>query len=194
MGKFYDHIPDDQQKFIGEQHIFFVASAPLSAEAHVNVSPKGMDCFRVLGPNRVAYLDLTGSGNETSAHLAENGRITFMFCAFTGAPNILRLYGEGTTVLPNSAAWDELAALFPEYAGTRQIITAEIHKVQTSCGFAVPFMDYQRERESLVKWAETQGEEKMETYRATKNVKSVDGLPAPLAAGVKANEVAEKAA
>ena len=184
MAKFYDHIPEDQQAFIREQHVFFVASAPLSPDGHVNVSPKGMDCFRVLGPNQVAYLDLTGSGNETSAHIAENGRITFMFCAFAGPPNILRLYGHGQTVLPDSNEWAALHTQFPDYAGARQIIVAEIDRVQTSCGFAVPFMDYQSERETLVKWAETKGEPALTDYRNTKNIKSVDGLPTPIAASI----------
>ena len=184
MGKFYDHIPADQQAFIREQHVFFVASAPLSPDGHVNVSPKGMDCFRVLGPNQVAYLDLTGSGNETSAHIAENGRITFMFCALTGPPNILRLYGHGQTALPDSAEWAALHTQFPDYAGARQIIVAEIDRVQTSCGFAVPFMDYQSERETLVKWAESKGEPALTDYRTTNNAKSVDGLPTPLAASI----------
>ena len=108
MAKVFDHITPQLQQFIKQQHLFFVATAPLSETGHINVSPKGLDCFRVLSPNRVAYLDLTGSGNETSAHLQENGRITLMFCAFQGAPSILRLYGVGQTLLPDAPEWDSL--------------------------------------------------------------------------------------
>ena len=140
MAKVYTHISDELAAFIVAQPLFFVASAPLAAEGHVNLSPKGLDCLRILGSNRVAYLDLTGSGNETSAHLAENGRITLMFCAFSGAPSILRLYGRGTVALPDTSAWNDLRGLFPNHAGARQIIAVDVERVQTSCGFAVPLM------------------------------------------------------
>lgn len=180
MGKFFDQIDEKLQKFIEKQHLFFVATAPLSADGHVNLSPKGMDSFRVLNSNRVAYVDLTGSGNETSAHLHENGRITIMFCAFDGSPNIVRLYGTGQVVLPNEPGWDELAALFPTYLHTRQIITADIHKVQTSCGYAVPLMDYVADRDTLTKWAEAKGSDGLEKYKLQKNVQSLDGLPTPI--------------
>jgi hypothetical protein len=113
MGKVFDHISDDLQTFIRSQHMFFVATAPLAGDGHINLSPKGMDSFRILSPNRVGYLDMTGSGNETSAHIAENGRITFMFCAFAGSPNIVRLYGRGRVVLPGSPEWGELKSSFP---------------------------------------------------------------------------------
>ncbi len=182
MATFYDSISPDLQEWIEAQHIFFVASAPLSAEGHVNLSPKGLDCFRVLGPNRVAYLDLTGSGNETSAHLAENGRITFMFCSFDKAPRITRLFGRGETTLPGDAAWAELAGHFPAgYAGVRQIISADIYQAQTSCGFAVPFMQFAGERDTLLRASAAKGEEGMAQYQREKNSVSVDGLPTPLA-------------
>jgi Pyridoxamine 5'-phosphate oxidase len=181
MAKVFDTIPDDLADFIREQPIFFVASAPLSASGHVNLSPKGMDCLRVLTPNRVAYLDLTGSGNETSAHVAENGRITLMWCAFSGPPRILRLFGQGRTALPGSVDWAALRSLFPDYPGARQVILAEIDRVQTSCGFAVPLMDYAGERNALVKYAKTTGEEGLARYRQENNAISMDGLPAPLA-------------
>ena len=181
MAKVFDTLPDDLADFIREQHVFFVASAPLAAEGHVNLSPKGMDCLRVLTPNRVAYLDLTGSGNETSAHVAENGRITLMWCAFSGPPRILRLFGQGRTVLPASADWVELRPLFPGYPGTRQIMVAEVDRVQTSCGFGVPLMTYTGERDALVKYAETTGEVGLARYRQETNAISMDGLPAPLA-------------
>jgi hypothetical protein len=183
MATFYDSISPDLQEWIEAQHIFFVASAPLSAQGHVNLSPKGLDCFRVLGPNRVAYLDLTGSGNETSAHLAENGRITFMFCSFDKAPRITRLFGRGETILPGDEAWADLADHFPaDYAGVRQIISAEIYQAQTSCGFAVPFMQFAGERDALLRSAEAKGEAGMAQYQIEKNSVSLDGLPAPLAA------------
>ena len=182
MATFYDSISPDLQEWIEQQHIFFVASAPLSVDGHVNLSPKGLDCFRVLGPNRVVYLDLTGSGNETSAHLAENGRITFMFCSFDKAPRITRLFGRGQTLLPGDEAWNELAGHFPSgYAGVRQIINAEIYQAQTSCGFAVPFMQFAGERDTLLRSSAAKGEEGMAQYRREKNAVSLDGLPTPLA-------------
>jgi hypothetical protein len=183
MAKQYDAITDELRAWIEAQHMFFVASAPLSAEGHVNVSPKGLDTFRILGPRRVAYLDLTGSGNETSAHLQENGRITFMFCAFAGPPRILRLYGRGQTALPGSPLWAELRPLFPDLPGARQIIAADIHRVQTSCGFAVPNYTYRGQRDTLIRWAENRGEVGLEAYRREKNTASLDGLPTPLGDG-----------
>ena len=181
MAKLHDCITESLQAFIEKQPMFFVATAPLSEDGHVNLSPKGMDTFRVLSPLRVAYLDLTGSGNETSAHLLENGRITFMWCAFSGPPNIVRLYGNGRTILPGAPEWEELSALFPTYPGIRQIIIADIHRVLSSCGFAVPLMDYVGERDTLIRWAEARGEDGVITYQQTNNVCSVDGLPTPLA-------------
>jgi hypothetical protein len=180
MGKVYEHLTDELQVFIQQQPLFFVATAPLSADGHVNLSPKGYDVFRILSPNQVAYLDVTGSGNETSAHLLENGRITFMFCAFVGAPKILRLYGQGHTVLPNTPEWNDLSPKFTLLPGTRQIIVADIDRVQTSCGFAVPLMDYVGERDTLIKWAETKGDDDLANYRREKNQHSVDALPTPL--------------
>ncbi|MFO7320329.1 MAG: pyridoxamine 5'-phosphate oxidase family protein [Chloroflexota bacterium] len=181
MGKFYDHINEHQRRFIEKQHVFFVATAPLSADGRVNVSPKGLDCFRVLGPNQVAYLDLIGSGNETSAHLLENGRITFMFCAFDGPPNILRLYGRGQVILPEHDNWNALIGHFPSgHAGVRQIILAQIEQVQTSCGFGVPLMNYVGDRDHLQRWAETKGEDGLAEYVREKNARSIDGLPTPI--------------
>jgi hypothetical protein len=181
MEKVYDSITQDLAAFIEAQPLFFVATAPLSAEGHVNLSPKGLDCLRILSPQRVAYLDLTGSGNETSAHLAENARITFMFCAFDGAPMILRLYGHGSVVLPEDSAWADLYPLFPAYPGVRQIIVADLHRVQTSCGFAVPLLDYVGQRDTLPRWAEARGEEAIHAYQQQKNRVSIDDLPTPLA-------------
>ncbi len=185
MAKTYESITDDLQAFIRAQHLFFVATAPLSAEGHVNLSPKGLDCFRVLSPRQVAYLDLTGSGNETSAHLQENGRIVFMFCAFDGSPSILRLYGTGRVILPDSAEWPAMLAHFRPYPGLRQIILADITRVQTSCGFGVPRLEYVDDRDSLPRWAETKGESGLMTYREEKNALSIDSLPTPLSASRK---------
>jgi hypothetical protein len=181
MGEKYDQITPSLQSFIQAQPLFFVATAPLSEHGHVNLSPKGYDTFRILSPHQVAYLDLTGSGNETSAHLAENGRITFMFCAFRGTPQILRLYGKGETVLPGARQWDELVAHFPSYPGIRQIILVSIDRVQTSCGYGVPLMELQKDRETLARWATSKGEEGLADYRGAHNSKSLDGLPTPLA-------------
>jgi hypothetical protein len=181
MGKFFDSMMEHVQDFIRAQHVFFVGSAPLSAEGHVNISPKGLDSFRILSSNKVAYLDLTGSGNETSAHLEENGRITLMFCAFDGPPNVVRLFGQGRTVVPTMPEWDELSVLFPTYPGIRQIIMVEVTRVGTSCGYAVPFFEYQGERETLFRWAEKKGDDGLEKYRHDKNRKSMDGLPTTLA-------------
>jgi hypothetical protein len=181
MAKFNPQIEDHHKKFIESQHMFFVSTAPISREGHINLSPKGLDSFRVLSPARVAYMDIVGSGNETSAHILENGRITFMFCAFDGPPNILRLYGRGNAVLPGDAAWFELSSHFDILPSTRQIIVADIHKVQTSCGFGVPYYNYTGERDHSHKWAETKGSHGLEDYKKEKNMISLDGLPTALA-------------
>jgi hypothetical protein len=180
MGKVYENITDELQAFIAQQHLFFVATAPLSADGHINLSPKGYDSFRILSRTQVAYLDLTGSGNETSAHLLENGRITFMFCSFDTAPRVLRLYGRGRTILPETPEWEQFAPHFQMIPGARQIIVADIERVYTACGFAVPLMEYQGERDTLIHWAEAKCDDGLETYRQEKNQHSVDGLPTPL--------------
>jgi hypothetical protein len=177
MGKFHNSVQPNHQEFIERQKMFFVATAPLSRDGHINLSPKGMDSFRVLSPTCVAYMDIVGSGNETSAHALENGRITFMFCAFDGPPNILRLYGKGRTVLPGSQEWPELSVLFELQLATRQIIVADIHKVQTSCGFSVPLYEYTGERDHAEKWATSKGADGLEKYKQEKNLYSIDGLP-----------------
>lgn len=180
MAKFYDSITDNIQQFIEKQHMFFVATAPLTADGHVNLSPKGLDCFQVLSPNKVGYMDLVSSGNETSAHMHENGRITIMMCSFEGNPNILRLYGQGHTVLPNTQEWDELSPKFTIYPSTRQLIVMDVTKVQTSCGFGVPLFDYVGERDIHFEWAEKKGAAGIKQYRDEKNHVSLDGLPTPL--------------
>jgi len=180
MGKFSDSIKPEHEEFIRNQHLFFVATAPLSAEGRINLSPKGLDCFRVLSENKVAYMDLISSGNETSAHTLENGRITFMFCSFDEKPWILRLYGKGYTVLPGSDAWEIYSEHFTVYPSTRQIIVAEIDMIQTSCGFGVPLFEYTGERDIHFEWAEKKGTEGLNQYILDNNLKSLDGLPTDL--------------
>ena len=176
MGKFFSSIQPRHREFIAAQHLFFVASAPLSGEGHVNLSPKGLDAFRVLDDNRVGYMDLISSGNETSAHLLENGRITFMFCSFDKVPNILRLYGRGTTVLPGSEQWTEYADHFTILPSTRQLILADIDLVQTSCGYGVPQYTYAGDRDIHFQWAERLGPQGLDRYINEKNLTSLDGL------------------
>jgi len=178
MSKFYPAIDGQFQEFIEEQKMFFTATAP--ASGRVNVSPKGMDTFRVLGPNRVAYMDLTGSGNETAAHVSENGRLTIMFCNFGRQPMIMRLFTTAHIVMNGDDEWDSLLTLFPALPGTRQIFVAEVHQVQTACGFGVPEFDLKRERPTLQQWSEAKGEEGMMEYWADNNMESIDGLPTNL--------------
>lgn len=180
MARLHDTITDELASFIRAQPMFFTASAPLDRSGHINLSPKGLDCFRILAPMRVAFMDLTGSGNETSAHIAENGRITFMFCAFAGPPRILRLYGAGNVVLRDTAAWENLAPLFPQMPGTRQIVVADITRIQSSCGFGVPLMEFVAQRDNALRWAESKGEDGIASYRLEKNRISMDGLPTHL--------------
>ena len=180
MGKEYAAISDEHKAFIESQRIFFISTSPLSVDGHINLSPKGFDCFRILSPTRVGYLDITGSGNETSAHLLENGRITFMFCAFEGSPKILRLYGKGYTVLPRSKQWDDLSQPFSLLPAVRQLIVADIYKVKTSCGFGVPLFEYKEQRDHAFKWADNKGVQELEEYKREKNMVSMDGLPTAL--------------
>ena len=188
MAKVFDQINDDLSQFMAAQPLFFVATAPLAASGHINVSPKGLDSFRVLSPQQVAYLDVTGSGNETSAHLLENGRITFLFCAFQDKPLILRLYGRGRVVLPSSAEWRTVFSLFPPLPGTRQIVVADIDRIQTSCGMGVPLFEYAGQRQELVDWAAKKGDAGLKDYHQQKNLVSVDGLTTPLASLFHENE------
>ena len=178
MAKFYTELDNSLRRFIAEQKIFFTASAP--NDGRVNLSPKGMDSFRCLDRKTVAYLDLTGSGNETAAHIFENGRLTIMFCSFTEKPLILRLYGRGRVVRKNDEDWNRLYSNFTPIIGERQIIVLEIDSLQTSCGFAVPVYELKEEREKLVEWAENKGENGLLEYRQTKNQVSIDGLPTHL--------------
>lgn len=162
-------------RFMQQQKIFFVGTA--ARDGRINISPKGMDSLRVLGPNRIVWLNLTGSGNETAAHLAESNRMTIMFCAFEGEPMILRLYGHAQLFHPRDAAWNELIPLFPPIAGARQIIDMAVDMVQTSCGMAVPFFDFREERDQLRQWAEKKGNDGIQSYWEQKNQVSLDGRP-----------------
>ena len=174
MGKKLEAITPELQEFIALQKIFFVGTA--AEEGRVNVSPKGTDSFRVLGANKILWLNLTGSGNETAAHLIKNDRMTIMFCAFEGKPLILRLYGTAKIYHERHEKFQEYATLFPPNTGARQIIEMDVELVQTSCGFAVPFMDYKEERTTLNTWAEKQGRDKIEEYWSNKNRQSIDGF------------------
>jgi hypothetical protein len=177
MGKIRSMLDDAAVRFIEAQHVFFVASAPLDAGGHINLSPKGLDTFRILGPTTVAYVDYNGSGVETIAHLKENGRIVLMFCAFQGPPNIFRLYGHGRVVEAHEEEFPELAASFPNCENARSIIVVELTRVTDSCGFGVPLFKYEGEREQLQAWAKHRGPEGLKTYRHEKNRRSIDGLP-----------------
>ena len=178
MGRVLDEITPAIRRLIDAQHLFFVATAPSGPGGHVNVSPKGLDTFAVIGPNEVAYLDLTGSGAETIAHLRDNGRITIMFCTFEGAPNIVRLYGRGEAIAVDDPRARELRTRFPEHPGARSIVRVDVERASTSCGYAVPLMDHQHDRSRLTEWAEGKGPDGLVEYRAEKNATSIDGLPA----------------
>src|SRR4051794_30840488 len=181
MGKFYTEITPELQKFIAEQQMFFTATA--AATGRINLSPKGIDTFRCLNERSVVYLDLTGSGNETAALLAADGRITIMFCAFVGKPWILRLYGKGEVIPLESDRGRELHSLFGSIPGERHLILAYIESAQTSCGMAVPLYKYKQQRDELIDGAEKKGDEGMRKYRRTKNAVSIDGLPTGLRDG-----------
>ncbi|MFZ5861312.1 MAG: pyridoxamine 5'-phosphate oxidase family protein [Nitrospirota bacterium] len=177
MGRVHDHIDDALAAWIDQQRVFFVATAPLSGDGHVNCSPKGGDAFRVLAPRTVAYQDVTGSGVETIAHLKENGRIVIMFCAFDGSPTILRLYGRGEVIAPGHPEFTALLARFSDRTGTRALIRVHVTRVSDSCGFGVPLFDYRGDRDGLDQWAQSKGLAKLQEYRGEKNARSIDGLP-----------------
>jgi hypothetical protein len=182
MAKQFASIEPAHRAFIAEQHIFFTASA--AATGRVNISPRGADAFRVLGPNAVAYLDETGSGNETAAHLRLSGRLTIMFCGFASVPMILRLYGQGRTLPRGTADYDALlesAFGNQEPPGARQIVRLDVEMVQTSCGYGVPLFDYREERPTLRRWAAAKGPDGVAAYRHEKNLFSIDGFPTGLA-------------
>ncbi|MEJ5255676.1 MAG: pyridoxamine 5'-phosphate oxidase family protein [Acidimicrobiales bacterium] len=175
MGRLHEGLDDQLIDWIALQHVFFVATAP--RDGHVNVSPKGYDTFRIIDRHTVAYLDLTGSGVETIAHVRENGRLTIMFCAFEGAPRILRLHGQGEILEPGDTAFEEHRGRFPDLPGVRAVIVLHVERVSSSCGYGVPLMSYVGERETLAEWAERKGEKGLDAYRSQHNAVSIDGLP-----------------
>ena len=177
MGKLYDHIDDKLTKFIEAQKMFFVATAPLTGDGHVNVSPKGYDAFKILGPNEVAYLDMGGSGIETQAHIQENGRITIMFCAFDGPANIVRLYGKGEAIDFDHPDFPEMLTMFPGFDRARAIIKVKVSRISDSCGWGVPFYEFKGERDQLKRWSENKEEDEWRAHRKKSNAESIDGLP-----------------
>jgi hypothetical protein len=181
MGKKLEAISEQLKSFIENQKIFFVGTA--AETGRVNISPKGMDSFRVINENKIVWLNLTGSGNETAAHLLRNNRMTIMFCAFEGKPMILRLYGQANIYHPKDPMFQQYSTLFKEEAGARQIIEMDVDLVQTSCGYAVPLMDFKEERDVLRKWAEHKGQDQIEQYWEEKNTLSIDGFET----GIKKN-------
>jgi hypothetical protein len=179
MGKVFAAIDEPLAQWIDAQHVFFVATAP-SEQGHINLSPKGFaGSFVVRGPHEVAYLDYTGSGVETIAHLNQDGRIVVMFCAFDGKPRIVRLHGTGQVVMPDADGFGELLAAFPgePRRGLRSIIRVDVDRVSDSCGYGVPFMRYEGERDTMPRWVANKSDEQLAGYRAEKNAASIDGLP-----------------
>ena len=177
MGKTYSAITPEIAAWVARQPVFFVATAPLSVDGHINCSPKGLDSFRVLDSSTVAYADFTGSGAETAAHLRENGRIVLMFCAFEGAPKIVRFHGQGEVVVPTSEAWSALSARLPSHPSVRAIVRVSVTRVSDSCGFGVPNMTLVGTRDVMDRWVPTKGLDNLPTYRREKNARSIDGLP-----------------
>jgi hypothetical protein len=181
MGKRFDSLTDDQIAFIGDQHVFFVATA--APGSRVNLSPKGMDALRILSPSRILWPNLTGSGNETAPHLAADPRLTLMWCSFCTRPLILRAYGTARAVHRGDADWPALATHLPDLPGARQIVDVAVDLVQSSCGFAVPFMEFVGERPVLKTWAEDKGPAGLKDYWDTRNRQTIDGQPT----GIEAN-------
>lgn len=178
MAKFYAELTEDLCDFISRQHLFFVATA--AGDGRINLSPKGIDSFHSLDKHTVAYLDVTGSGNETAAHLRADGRITLMFCSFDTQPSILRLYGRGRVIHRRDAEWSTMIRHFPTLSGTRQIMVVNVESAQTSCGYGVPLYQYIGERGTLLRWAEKKGPQGLAEYWREKNQFSIDGLPTQL--------------
>ena len=177
MGKLHEEISPELGEWIAKQRIYFVSTAPLAADGLINNSPKGIDSLRILGPKELAYLDLTGSGVETIAHLRENGRISLMFCAFDGPPKIVRVHGVGEVVLPTDAEFESLKQHFPDLPGVRSIVRIHAKRISDSCGYAVPKYEFVGERDTLLRWAADKGNDALANYRRLKNAQSIDGLP-----------------
>lgn len=178
MSTAHSHIDDKMAKWILQQKIFFTASAPLSAEGHINCSPKGLDAFRILDEKTVAYQDMVGSGAETIAHIRENKRLVIMFCAFDGPPKIVRLHGHGEYILPKHPEYSHIESHFESKPGVRAYIKLHVTRVSDSCGYSVPVYDYKHDRDVLDKWVERKGEAAIQQYIVDNNQKSIDGLPA----------------
>ncbi len=178
MSKRHENITPEISAWIREQSVFFVATAPRALDCHINLSPKGGDSFRVLGPLEVVYRDFTGSGAETAAHARENGRIVVMFCAFQGPPKIVRIHGHATLITVENSRYGEFVKLFPANPGTRAFIHIRVGRVSDSCGYSVPLYQFQGQRETLDRWASAKPPEALKAYRAAKNRQSIDGLPA----------------
>lgn len=175
MADQFESLNDEHVAFIRDQRMFFVGTA--AADGRVNVSPKGQDSLEVVAPNTIVWLNLTGSGNETAAHVKQHDRITLMWCAFDGPPRILRAYGRGEVIHPRDSSWQRWAALIPPPLGARQYVRVDVDLVQTSCGYAVPRYQYLEQRTALDRWAEKRGPEGIERYWAERNAVSLDGLP-----------------
>ncbi len=183
MSQLFDALQPRHIEFIGAQKIFFVATA--TADSHISLSPKGMDTLRVLSPTQVLWLNCTGSGNETAAHVQCDPRMTIMLCAFEGAPLVLRIYGKARVLHRDAAEWDTLCQNFAAgQVGARQLFLLDIDLVQTSCGFAVPLLDYRAERDTLQKWAQKKGEAGIQQYWRDKNQTSIDGIPSHISAHI----------
>ena len=176
MGKIFTEINPELQKWIEKQKMFFVATAPLSEEGHINCSPKGLDSFRIISPDTVAYQDLTGSGIETIAHIKENKRIVLMFCAFNGPPKIVRLHGNGEAITRGHKDFAKLNAEFPYRRSTRAYIKIQLNRISDSCGYAVPLYEFVEDRDVLDKWVDAKNDEQLKEYRLAKNTESIDGL------------------
>lgn len=177
MGKLYDELSGELVAFIEAQQMFFVGTAPLAGDAHVNISPKGMDCLRVIDANTIAYLDVTGSGIETLSHLKENGRLVMMFCAFVGKPFILRLHGQGTVVETSNVEFAQLRPRFGDLPGVRSIVKLDIKRIADSCGWNVPLYSHEGARDYYDKFAENLGPEGIRQGQLASNMQSIDGLP-----------------
>lgn len=177
MGKVFEKLEPRLKTFIEKQKLFFVSTAPLSSDGLINCSPKGLDSLRILDDTTVAYIDLTGSGAETIAHLKENKRITFLFCAFDGPPKLVRLYGKGTVHERDTPEFEALKAHFPDYLSARSIIKVELTRISDSCGYTVPLYEFKEDRDTMKKWVDNKGADALVKYREEKNKISLDGLP-----------------
>jgi len=176
LGKSHSEIDENVATFIRQQHVFFVGTAPTAANGHVNISPKGLDSFRIVDSSTVAYLDVIGSGVETISHAKENGRIVLMFCAFQGPPHIVRLHGWARVLEPHDHGFSNVISKFRAYESTRAIIVVDVTRVSSSCGFGVPLMKYEGERPQLFAWAQKKGPDGLRAYKREKNALSIDGL------------------